>query len=123
MSKCQYVKPDDSQCKANSVRGDEFCFWHSEQMKNQRNQAVMDGGLSPKRNYGRDDEISISNTQDVMKLIVETINDLRGNKVSTRNANAIGYLASVALKTIEQGVLEKRLEEVEYALKIKSRHN
>lgn len=123
MSKCQFIKPDKVQCKANAIKGDVYCFWHSEQMKEQRDQAIMEGGLSPKRSYGKSEAISISNTQDVLSLIVETINDLRCNKVSTRNANAIGYLASVALKTIEQGDLEKRLQEVEYALKIKGRYN
>ena len=123
MSKCQFIKSDKSQCKANAIKDDKCCFWHSMEMKEQRSKAVMDGGLSLKRSYGRTDVISITNTQDVLKLVVETINDLRCNKVSTRNANAIGYLAGVALKTIEQGDLEKRLQEVEYALKIKSRHH
>lgn len=119
MSKCQFIKPDKTQCKANAINGDVFCFWHSAKMKEKREQAIRDGGNSPKRSYGKSDQVSISNTQDVLKLIEETINDLRRNQTSTKLATAIGYLSGIALKTIEQGDFEKRLEVIEYAIKLK----
>lgn len=120
MSKCLFLKSDKTSCNANAITGDNYCFWHSKQTKEQRNQAVMDGGLSPKRSYGRDDDITINNTQDVLKLIEQTINDLRKNKTSSKLANAIGYLSGIALKTLEQGDLERRIETLEYAYKIKT---
>ncbi|KKR56127.1 MAG: hypothetical protein UT93_C0004G0005 [Candidatus Woesebacteria bacterium GW2011_GWF1_40_24] len=123
MSKCQFIKSDKTRCKAEAIDEDVFCFWHSENTKAKREIALSEGGQSPKRNYGREDEISITNTKDVLKLIEQTINDLRGNKTSTRIANAIGYLAGVALKTIEQGEIQKRLEVLEYALKIRKQNN
>lgn len=119
MSNCTFIRPNKTQCKAKAVQGDEFCFWHSEKMREKRTQAVHDGGNSPKRSYGRNDVVTIANTQDVLKLIEQTINDLRGNKTSTKLATAIGYLSGIALKTIEQGDIEKRLEVIEYALKLK----
>jgi hypothetical protein len=79
----------------------------------------MEGGLSPKRNYGREDEIKITNTKDVLLLIEQTVNDIRKNKISTRSANAVGYLAGIALKAIQQDDFEKRLEVIEYALNIR----
>lgn len=120
MNQCSFIKPDKTQCRAKAIQADSFCFWHSEKMREKRTKAVHDGGTSPKRSYGRDDEISISNTQDVLKLIEQTINDLRRNKTSTKLATAIGYLSGIALKTIEQGDLAKRLEVLEYAYKIKN---
>ena len=123
MNKCKFIKSDKIQCKANAIQGDSFCFWHSEKVKEQRQEAVTTGGNSPKRSYGNDEEIKINNTKDVLTLIEQTINDLRKNRTSTRVANAIGYLSGIALKTIEQGDIEKRLEEVEYALKIKNKHS
>lgn len=123
MSKCIFEKSDKTRCKAEAIIGDVFCFWHSKNTKSKREIALSEGGQSPKRNYGRDDEISISDTKDVLKLIEQTINDLRGNKTSTRIANAIGYLAGIALKTIEQGEIQKRLEVLEYALKIRKQNN
>src|SRR3989344_4383673 len=123
MNQCNFIKTDKKRCKAKAIQADSFGFWHSEKMREKRTQAVHDGGKSPKRSYGRDDEIAISNTQDVLKLIEQTINDLRRNKTSTKLATAIGYLSGIALKTIEQSDLAKRLEVLEYALKIKSKHN
>ncbi len=119
MKQCSFIKPNKEQCKAKAVHGDSFCFWHSKKMEEKRLKAIKEGGESPKRNYGRENEIKISSTKDILTLIEETVNDLRGNKVSTRVANAIGYLAGIALKAVEQSDLEKRLEVIEYALKIK----
>lgn len=122
MNQCCHIKPDKTQCKAKAILHDSFCFWHSEKMREKRTQAVHDGGKSPKRSYGRDDEVAITNTQDVLKLIEQTINDLRRNKTSTKLATAIGYLSGIALKTIEQSDTEKRLEVIEYALKLKKQN-
>ncbi len=122
MNQCNFIKPDKTRCKAKAIQNDSYCFWHSEKMKEKRTQAVHDGGKSPKRSYGRDDEVAITNTQDVLKLIEQTINDLRRNKTSTKLATAIGYLSGIALKTIEQGDIEKRLEVIEYAIKLKKQN-
>ena len=82
MKQCNFIKPNKTQCKAKAVQGDEFCFWQSAKMKEKHEQAVLDGGNSPKRSYGRDDDITIANTQDVLKLVEQTINDLRRNKTN-----------------------------------------
>jgi len=123
MSKCKFIKTDKTRCNAEAIKGDDYCFWHSKKTEEKRERAISEGGLSPKRNYGREDEIQIKNTDDVLTLLEQTINDLRGNKTSTRIANAIGYLAGIALKVIEKGDLEKRLEVIEYALEIKKQNS
>lgn len=117
--KCQFIKSDDTQCKANTVQDDSYCFWHSEKMEEKRTEAVKNGGNSPKRTYGNDETITLQNTSDVVLLMEQTVNDLRGNRTNARIANAIGYLAGISLKAFEQGDLAKRLEVIEYALKIK----
>jgi hypothetical protein len=113
------MKSNKTKCKANAVQGDSYCFWHSTKMKSKREQAVIEGGNSPKRSYGRDDEIKIANTRDVLLLIEQTVNDIRQNKISTRTANAVGYLAGIALKAIQQDDFDKRLAVIEYALSIR----
>ena len=122
MRKCQFIKTNNKRCNANAIKEDGYCFWHSEKTREQRGVAVMTGGKSPKRNY-ENEEVSLRSTNDVIELIEKTVNELRRNKTSTRIANAIGYLAGISLKAIEQSDLEKRLEVVEYALKIKRQDN
>ena len=119
MSKCQFITPDKTQCEAKPLKGEEFCFWHSPNKEQERKKAVQDGGNSPKRNYGVDDEVKLGSSQDVRELMEKTIRNMNQNKISVNMANATGYLANIALKAIEQGDLEKRLEVLEYAFKIK----
>lgn len=119
MTNCEFVKKNNSKCKAYAVHDSKLCFWHSEETKEDRSQAQRTGGLSSRINNEVVENISIKCTGEILKLIEQTINDLRSNKLSTKNANAIGYLAGIALKTVEQNDFEKRLEVLEYAYKIK----
>lgn len=119
---CKFIKPDGERCGCNRLKGEEHCFFHSIKSELLRREASLRGGESPKRSYGNYNPVDIQSTADVLNLITETVNDLRQNKTSVRTANAVGYLAGIALKAIEQSELARRLEEVEYVLKIKSRH-
>lgn len=121
-SHCKYIKPDNQRCGCYRLKGDDYCYFHSVKAELLRKESVLQGGQSPKRSYGNNNPVLIDSTRDVLNLVAETITDLRQNRASTRLANAIGYLAGVALKAIEQDELAKRLEEVEYVLKIKSKH-
>lgn len=118
MNKCKYIKDNREKCNANAINEDEYCFWHSKKMAEKRTEAVKNGGNSPKRHY-ENEEISLRTTADVVELIERTINELRRNRTSTRIANAIGYLAGISLKAIEQSDLERRMEVIEYAIKIR----
>lgn len=118
MKRCKHIKNNKEQCRANALATDELCFWHSAKSKEEMLNAVQKGGSSPKRSY-ENEPISLKNTVDVVALIEKTVNELRQNKTSTRLANAIGYLSGIALRAIEQSDLEKRMEVLEYALKIK----
>ena len=62
-------------------------------------------------------DISVESCQDVVKLIAETINQVRRGELDPRVANAVGYLANVLIKATEQGDHEKRLEELEALIK------
>ena len=117
--KCKQILPNNEQCRVNALKGDVFCFWHSPNKEQERQKAVQDGGNSPKRSYVVDDEVKLGSSQDVRELMEKTIKNMNQNKISVNMANATGYLANIALKAIEQGYLEKRLEVLEYAFKIK----
>jgi hypothetical protein len=59
---------------------------------------------------------TVRSLSDVVTLVEETINDVRCGRVDVRVANAVGYLANVALKAIAQSDLETRLEALEAVL-------
>ena len=50
-------------------------------------------------------------------MLGETINQVRKGRVDPRIANAVGYLAGILLKGLEQGDTEKRLVELEQIVK------
>lgn len=123
MKKCKFIKSNNKKCNGFAVKGDDYCFFHSAKHQEARKEAVLKGGNSLKRNYGKDGEIKISCSSEVLNLLEQTINDLRQGKTSVKIANALGYLSGIALRAIEQTDLEKRLEVLEYALKIRKQNN
>jgi hypothetical protein len=52
----------------------------------------------------------------VVGLVEATVNDVRCGRVDARVAKAVGVLANVAIKAIQQGELERRLEALEAVL-------
>jgi hypothetical protein len=53
---------------------------------------------------------------DASRLLEETINRVRQGPFDLRAANAIGFLASVLLRSLEQGPIEKRMAKIEATL-------
>src|SRR6266496_3515358 len=60
----------------------------------------------------------LRNTIDVSALLAETINQVRRGVVDPRVANCMGQLASVMLRSLEQGPMEIRMARLETALDI-----
>jgi hypothetical protein len=50
---------------------------------------------------------------DVTALLAQTINQVRCGSVDSKTGNAVGYLASVLLKALQQGDIEARLQALE----------
>jgi len=62
-------------------------------------------------------DINVEDCQDVVRLISETINQVRKGQIDPRVANAVGYLANVLIRAVEQGKMEERLSELEAIIK------
>ena len=58
-------------------------------------------------------DVKVENCQDVRLLIAATINQVRKGAIDPRVANAVGYLANVFIKSVEQQEFEERLEALE----------
>jgi len=113
--KCKYRK-GKRRCKNYALTGDEFCFFHSPKKAKERAQAQRKGGkkaLAEKKRVLGESNIEIKNTADVVKLLNETINQVRTGEIEVKIANAVGYLSGICLKALEQGDIEKRLEALE----------
>jgi hypothetical protein len=120
---CQAKKPDGSSCQAAALPGSDFCFFHDPNRADERREANAAGGRQGKMKTLSADapDVKVETCQDVVRLISETINQVRKGDLDPRVANAIGYLANVLIKAAEQGDLEKRVEDLEAVVKMKSR--
>ena len=58
----------------------------------------------------------VRTASDVLRLLAETIHQVRTGRVDPKVGNCVGYLASIALRAGEQGDVEARLAALEAAL-------
>jgi hypothetical protein len=112
---CKARKPDRSRCQAAALPNSDFCFFHDPSKAAERRAAQSDGGRQGKMKtlpFNAPD-VNIEDCQDVVGLISETINQVRKGQIDPRVANAVGYLANVLIRAVNQGELERRLAELE----------
>ena len=112
---CQVKKPDGSDCQAAALPDSDFCFFHDPDLADERHKANAAGGRQNRMKTLSADapDVKVESCQDVVRLISETINQVRRGQLDPRVANAIGYLANVLIKAAEQGDMEKRLADLE----------
>lgn len=113
---CQYKKSDNTQCQANALKNDDFCFLHSPSIPDEvKKEAARKGGLVTKNKIESEplDEITINKIGDILLLIIDSINRVRTKPFCTKKANTVGYLSNIYLKAFEITNMEKRLTEIE----------
>lgn len=113
--RCEFIKPNGEQCRADAMNNSRFCFSHNPETKEAKKEAVKRGGLA-KKNRLNLLPVKIKTIKDVISLLEDTVNRLRGGEVEPRLANAVGYLAGHMIKGLEKSDLEERLEKLEKAV-------
>jgi hypothetical protein len=121
--KCQFRRPGNgTRCKANARTNDRFCFFHSPHTVRARNKARRAGGIARSRRVNvlsaDGSHKPLRNATEIAEFLSETINEVRVGHLDPRVANAVGYLASVHLKALEQGPIQESLARIEASLAI-----
>lgn len=117
MRKCNFIKSNGEECKANAMRDSELCFTHNPDMEAEKTLAVSRGGSAPRRAHKPLIKVKVENTKDVVNLLSTTISEVRAGSVELRVANCIGYLSGHLIKAFEISNLEDRLEKLEEIIK------
>lgn len=116
---CQQVTTDGRKCQARRISGSRYCFFHAPEKRTERAAARKAGGL--KKRMATLPEVTpdapLADAHDVAKLLAQTINQVRCGKLDPKVANAVGYLAGVLLKTMQQTELETRIAALEAGIK------
>ena len=113
---CAHVHPSGRPCGGYAVTGSPNCFAHAPEQADKRAEARRRGGRAGKAAVLPASDLSVRSLGDVVGLVEATINDVRCGRVDVRVANAIGVLANVAIKAIQQGELERGLAALEAVL-------
>lgn len=118
--KCQFRKKNGHSCGANAQIGRDTCVFHDPAKAEDGRRARRAGGVTRSRPAAvlppNTPDHPLAKATDVSTLLADSINQLRRGELDARVANAIGYLASVQLRSFEQGKMEERLAKVEERL-------
>jgi hypothetical protein len=119
--RCAGLNSDGSPCNVAALPESDYCFFHDPTKAEERREAQSLGGRQNRMKTLETDapDVKVETCQDVVKLLSETINQVRKGEIDPRVANSVGYLANVLIKAFEQGDIEKRLAEIESIVKSK----
>jgi hypothetical protein len=116
---CQAMTADGSSCRAAALAGSDFCYFHDPSNAEERREAQAQGGRQNRMKTLAPDtpDVKLEDTGATVRLLSDTINQVRKGQIDPRVANAVGYLANILVKALEQGDMEKRIEGLEVLIK------
>jgi hypothetical protein len=118
--KCELWKKGGERCNADAQTGKRVCVFHDPNKASDGRRARRAGGITRSRaatvlQLDTPDH-PLGDTNQVSVLLADSINRLRRGQLDPRVANAMGYLASVLLKALENGRIEDWLAHLEAVL-------
>src|SRR5450631_2029328 len=118
--KCEFRKKNGERCGADAQTGRSLCVFHDPARAVDGHRARKAGGIRRSQAVAvlpvDTPDHPLGNTLDVSAFLADSINQLRRGQLDPRVANAVGYLTSVLLRSLEQGPLEERMAKIEAAL-------
>ncbi len=116
---CKAVKDDGSQCEAAPLTDGEHCFWHSPEHAEEVAEAGRLGGLRRRREKtvaAAYDIEGLESVDAIRRLIEIAVLDTLGLENSIARSRTLAYLSQVALRTLEVGEFQDRLQALEAAM-------
>lgn len=114
---CGARRVDGQPCQSWAVKGSPFCMAHDPLRAAAMAVARAEGGRARHgRRVGRVGEqapVNLASLDDVLSLLAEAVNEVRGMEPSINKARAVGYLASVWADCYEVSELARRIEALE----------
>ena len=116
---CSFVKVDGQPCGAPPLRDGEFCVMHDPEHADEMAEARRLGGLRRRKEKavsGAYDIEGLETVGQIRRLIEIAVLDTLGLENSIARSRTIAYLAHVALKVLEVGEFQQRLQALEAAI-------
>ncbi len=103
---CQFIKPKKERCNAKILKGEKYCFYHSDKTKRARLEASSKGGTLSRKNNLDLSPKTIEKPSDILEIVAETLNLLRGGRIHPNYSNAIFIGCNTFLKVFEKAEYE-----------------
>lgn len=112
---CSFIKPNGTQCNANAMSGLEYCYTHNPDISDEeKREAKQRGGQARALTIANPlPALPITEPNDAVLLIVDTINRVRSGELDIKTANCLGFLTDKLLKAFEVSKLNDRVEIIE----------
>ena len=113
---CKQLKDDGQPCRAPPLQDSDFCLFHSPDHAKETAEARRLGGLRRRREKtvsGAYDVEGLDDVPKIRRLLEIAVLDTLSLENSVARSRTLAYLAQVALKTLEVGEFEARLEALE----------
>ena len=118
MAQCEFDKTNGQRCRAPAITGSKLCFFHDPTQAAKRREAQTAGGVASSEGrapseWTRVEPLALNTIEDIVQLVTEQLNELRGLEPSPRKATSLFYGISILVRLYEVLVLERRLTEIE----------
>ena len=116
---CSHRLPTGELCRATPMRESELCFWHDPEQAEPAAEARRLGGQRRRREKlvsGAYDFEGLGSVEQVQRLVEVAVVDTFQLENSVSRNRTLAYLAQTALKLLEVGEHEARIEALEAAL-------
>ena len=113
---CNATKEDGSRCQAAPLLDGDFCLMHSPEHADEMTEARRLGGLRRRREKavsGAYDFEGLADVGQVRRLLEVAALDTLSLENSVARSRTLAYLAQVALKALEVGEFDERLDALE----------
>jgi len=119
--KCEFIKPDGTQCEAHAIKDSEFCYFHNPDISDEEKREAQSNGGKTKALKLKEPlpDMPIAKPDDAILLIADTIKRVRAGQLDIRTANCLGFLSDKLLKAFEVAKLNDQVEFLGEVLKEK----
>lgn len=113
------LKENGEPCHSPKLQEGDYCLMHSPEHAEEVSEARRLGGLRRRREVaisGAFDFVGLETVSDICRLLEVAVLDTLGLENSIARNRTLAYLATSAIKLLEVGELEQRLESLEAAV-------
>jgi hypothetical protein len=120
---CDGINARGEPCSATVMSDSAYCFFHDPETKAEAAEARRLGGLRRRREgavAGAYEFEGIGSVEQIQRVLEIAVSDALGLENSLQRSRTLGTLSQHALKALEVGELEARIEALELTLKPRS---